>query len=167
MKRTKFGSKILRRINLSEQSWYKWTDGIKTDLKNRTGLCDGVNLAQERIQWRSVLTTVKNVRLREMAGSFLTSWVTVSLSIHYAVRAVSVHGFPMPLFDSRYIYGSSVTLVSVLGCNVGPSRSYRPTFRRHGCISLRLNSVYGMESAGSTRRTSRFQREKTVLETQE
>jgi hypothetical protein len=67
-------------------------------------------LAQKRIQWRSVVTTVKNVGLREMAGSFLTSWVTISLSIHYAVRAVSVHGFPIPLFDSRHIYGIILAL---------------------------------------------------------
>ena len=105
MERTKFGSKILRRINLSEQSGYNWTDDIKMDIKNRAGHCEGVNLAQKRIQWRSVVTAVKNVRLREMAGSFLTSLVTVSFSIHYVVRAVSAHGFPIPLFDSQHIYG--------------------------------------------------------------
>ena len=74
------------------------------DIKHRAGLCEGVNLAQKRIQWRSVVTTVKNVRLRDMAGIFWTNWMTVSLSIHYAVRIVCVHGFPIPLFDSRHFY---------------------------------------------------------------
>ena len=90
--------------------------GLKMDFKNRAGLCDGVKLAQKRIQWRSVVTTAKNVRLREMAGSFLTSWLTVSLSVHYAVRAVSVHGFPIPLFDSRHIY---FLIFALQLCNLG------------------------------------------------
>ena len=38
------------------------------DFKNRAGLCDSVNLAQKRIEWRSVVTTAKNVRFREMAA---------------------------------------------------------------------------------------------------
>ena len=118
-------------------------DDIKMDFKNRAGLCDSVNLAQKRIEWRSVVTTAKNVRFREMAAvSWLAGWLSACQCTTKYVQCLcpafqyrcSIPG----TFTLLFSLCSSVTLVSVLGCRVGPSCSYRPTFRRHDSISLRL-----------------------------
>jgi len=37
-----------------------------------------IRLAQGRDQWRAVVKTVRNLRVPEKAGNFLTSWVTIS-----------------------------------------------------------------------------------------
>jgi hypothetical protein len=72
------------------------------------------------------VTTAKTVRLREMAGSFWTNCVTVSLSIHCAVRALSVHGFTIPLFDSRHTYGITFAL-QLCKLSVGAWLRVRPS----------------------------------------
>ena len=52
----------------------KWEDNIKMDLQEvGGGGGDWVKLAQDRDRWRPLVNTVRNFRVRQNAGNFLTS----------------------------------------------------------------------------------------------
>ena len=52
----------------------RWKDNIKMDLQEVEGACgDWMELAQDRDRWRTLVSTVMNLRVPENAGNFLTS----------------------------------------------------------------------------------------------
>jgi hypothetical protein len=54
---------------------------MKTDHKE-TGFeeADWIHVAEDRVQWRSVVNKVMNFRVEYKVRNFLTSWATINLS---------------------------------------------------------------------------------------
>jgi len=51
-----------------------WEDSIKMDLQEVGGGCgDWMELAQDRVRWRALVSTVMNLRVPKNARNFLTS----------------------------------------------------------------------------------------------
>ena len=47
----------------------RWEDNVKMDLQDRVGGCeDWMEMAQDKDTWRSLVTTVMNVRVPKMRG---------------------------------------------------------------------------------------------------
>jgi heterodisulfide reductase subunit B len=54
-------------------------DNIKMDLQEVGCVCvDWIGLAQDRDRWRALVSAVKNIRVPENVGNFLTSCKTAS-----------------------------------------------------------------------------------------
>jgi hypothetical protein len=51
---------------------------------------DGIHLAQDREQWRTLVKTVMNLRVPLKARNFFTSWVTMSFSGRTPLHGVSL-----------------------------------------------------------------------------
>jgi hypothetical protein len=52
----------------------RWQDNIKTDLQDvGCGGMDWIELAEDRDRWQALVTAVKNFRVLQNAGNFLTS----------------------------------------------------------------------------------------------
>ena len=72
----------------------RWVDNIRMDLQEvGCGYVDWIRLAQDRDRWRTLVSTVMNLRVPWNAGNFLTSCKPVSFS-----RRTLHHGV------SKYIY---------------------------------------------------------------
>jgi hypothetical protein len=54
-----------------------WVDNIKTNLRE-TGLggMDWINLIQDRNRWMALVNTIRNLRVSQNVGRFLSSWTT-------------------------------------------------------------------------------------------
>ena len=53
---------------------HRWEDNIKMDLQEvGCGGMDWIELAQDRDRWRTIVSTVMNLRVPQNAGNFLTS----------------------------------------------------------------------------------------------
>ena len=67
----------------------RWVDNIRKDLQEvRCGYVDWIGLAQDRDRWRTLVSTVMNLRVPWNAGNFLTSCTPVSFSrrtLHHGV----------------------------------------------------------------------------------
>jgi hypothetical protein len=50
---------------------------------------DWIHLAQDRDQWQAVVNTVMYLRVPYNAGNFLSSWVTISLSMITLLHGVN------------------------------------------------------------------------------
>jgi len=49
--------------------WRRWEDNIKIDLKEfGCGGVDWIDLAQDRVRWRALVSTVMNFRFHKMRG---------------------------------------------------------------------------------------------------
>jgi hypothetical protein len=52
----------------------RWEDNIKIDLQGvGCGGTDWIELAQDRYRWRALVNAVRNTRVPQNAGNFLTS----------------------------------------------------------------------------------------------
>ena len=52
----------------------RWEDNITMDLQEVVGGCgDWMELAQDKDRWRTLVSTVMNLRVPKTAGNFLTS----------------------------------------------------------------------------------------------
>jgi len=67
----------------------RWVDIIRTDLQEvGCGYMDWIGLAQDRDRWRTLVSTVMNLRVPWNKGNFLTSCKPVSFSrwtLHHGV----------------------------------------------------------------------------------
>jgi hypothetical protein len=56
--------------------WGRWVDNIKMDLRERGwGGMDWIDMAQDRVQWRTLVNTVMNLRVPQNAGKFLSNCI--------------------------------------------------------------------------------------------
>jgi hypothetical protein len=103
-----FGGKT-RRKGITGKTWTQ-TIGqhFKVDLREIScGVMDWIDLAQDRNQWRALVSTVTNLRVLYTIGKFLTSW--------------TIGGFP-----ETHLHGFSVG-----GCNTKCSTSQRSVPNAH------------------------------------
>jgi hypothetical protein len=52
----------------------RWEDNIKMNLKNRWSGMDWIDLAQDRDQWKALVSMVMNLRVPLNVGKFLSSY---------------------------------------------------------------------------------------------
>ena len=85
------GSKTLRRHRR------RWEDNIKMDLREvGWGGMDWIDVAQDRDRWRTVVTTVVNLRVPLNAENFLSSLGRFSFlgrTLHHGVSWLVIHRF--------------------------------------------------------------------------
>ena len=71
----------------------RWVDNIRTDLQEvECGYMDWIGLAQDRDMWRTLVSTVMNLRVPRNAGNILTSCKPVSFprrTLHRGVNKLS------------------------------------------------------------------------------
>jgi hypothetical protein len=68
----------------------RWEDNIRMDLQEVEGWCeDWIGLAQDREKWRALVSAVRNLRVPQNAGNFLTSCKQVSFSRRTLLHGVS------------------------------------------------------------------------------
>ena len=78
----------------------RWVDNIRIDLQEvGCGYMDWIGLAQDRDRWRTLVSTVMNVRVPWNGGNFLTSCKPVSVS-----RRILHHGVSKYLLKYKYLY---------------------------------------------------------------
>ena len=68
----------------------RWMDNIRLDLQVGCGYMDWIELAQDRDNWRTLVSAVMNLQVPWNAGNFLTSCKPVSFSrrtLHHGVRS--------------------------------------------------------------------------------
>jgi hypothetical protein len=69
---------------------HRWKDNIRMDLQEvGYGRVDWIGLAQDRDRWRALVSAVKNFRVPQSAGNFLTSCKPVSFSRRTLLHGVS------------------------------------------------------------------------------
>ena len=75
----------------------RWVDNIRMDLQEvGCGYVDWIGLAQDRDRWRTLVSTVMNLRVPWNAGNFLTSCKPVSFSrrtLHHGVSKYGIYYF--------------------------------------------------------------------------
>ena len=70
----------------------RWVDNIRMDLQEvGCGYVDWIGLAQDRDRWRTLVSTVMNLRVPWNAGNFLTSCKPVSFSSRTLHHGVSTY----------------------------------------------------------------------------
>jgi hypothetical protein len=58
-----------------ERPRHMWDDNVKMDLREiRWAGMDWIRLAQDRVQWMALVSTVMNLRVPENIWKFLSSW---------------------------------------------------------------------------------------------
>jgi hypothetical protein len=68
----------------------RWENNVRMDLQEvGCGREDWIGLAQDRDRWRALVSVVRNVRVLQNAGNFLTSCKPVSFSRGTLLRGVS------------------------------------------------------------------------------
>ena len=76
---------------------HRWVDNIRMDLREvGCGYMDWIGLAQDRDRWRTVVSSVMNLRVPRNAGNLLTSCKPVSFSrrtLHPGVSKLLVYIF--------------------------------------------------------------------------
>jgi hypothetical protein len=65
----------------------RWVDNIKMDV--RMGGMDWIYLAQDRDDWRTLVNTVTNFQVAQIAGKFLKSCTTAGFSRRSQLHKVS------------------------------------------------------------------------------
>ena len=75
----------------------RWEDNIKMDLQEVGGGCgDWMELAQDRDRWRSLVSTVMNLRVPKMRGISWLAAEPVSFSRRTLLHAVSKYSYTYP-----------------------------------------------------------------------
>jgi len=78
----------------------RWVDNIRMNLQEvGCGYMDWIGLAQDRDRWRTLVSTVMNLRVPRNAGNFLTSCKPVSFS-----RRTLHHGVSITILYIYYIF---------------------------------------------------------------
>ena len=68
----------------------RWKDNIRMDLQEvGLGYEDWIGLAQDRDRWRTLVSAVRNLRVPQNAGNFLTSYKLASFSRRTLLLGVS------------------------------------------------------------------------------
>ena len=68
----------------------RWEDNIRMDLHEvGLGYEDWIGLAQDRDRWRALVSAVRNLRVPQNAGNFLTSCILASFSRRTLLHGVS------------------------------------------------------------------------------
>jgi hypothetical protein len=68
----------------------RWKDNVRMDLQEvGCGCDDWIGLAQDRDRWWALVSAVRNLRVTQNAGNFLTSCKPVSVSRRTLLHGVS------------------------------------------------------------------------------
>ena len=69
---------------------HRWEDNIKMDLQEVRGSCgDSMELVQDRVRWRALVSTVRNLRVPKMLGISCLAAEPVSFSRRTLLHGVS------------------------------------------------------------------------------
>jgi len=72
------------------RSRHRWEDNIRMDFQEvGCGVMDWIELVQDRERWQALVNVVRNLRVPQNAGSFMTSCKQVSFSRRALLRGVS------------------------------------------------------------------------------